>query len=156
METNDPARARMRRAAYLLMGAVWTAVMLAQICRVQPNLSANDRSRWCTVWSLVERGTFQIDEIDAVAGWSTIDKVRHEGHFYSSKPALYPTIVAGVYWGLKTVTGWDLLEETALVVRTILLIVNLLPMLLVLLLVAKIAERHGHSDFGRLSLFLAA
>lgn len=141
---------------YVLIAAAWAGMMAAQIIRVQPHLSANDRSRWCTVWSLVERGTFQIDEIDAVAGWSTIDKVRHDGHFYSSKPALYPTLVAGVYWCLKHATGWDLLTDTAFVVRAILLIVNLLPMLLSLGLIAGIVERHARSDFARYFVVLAA
>ena len=80
----------------------------AQILTAQPLQSANDRSRWETVWSLVERGTFQIDEIDARPGWSTIDKVRHNGHFYSSKPPWQSLLVAGVYWVVKQVTGWSL------------------------------------------------
>src|SRR4051812_39597448 len=63
-----------------------------------PMLSANDRSRWCTVWSLAERGTFQIDEIIRYPGWSTIDMVRQQEHFYSSKPPLLPVCVAGLYW----------------------------------------------------------
>ncbi|MCA9266718.1 MAG: hypothetical protein KDA60_22825, partial [Planctomycetales bacterium] len=53
-----------------------------------PFLSANDRSRWCTVRSLVEHGTYAIDGITQERGWHTIDKVQHVGrdghiHVYS-------------------------------------------------------------------------
>jgi hypothetical protein len=61
-----------RRAAYAVFFAVTLGVLGAAVWRVEPLLSANDRSRWCTVWSLVEQHTYQIDVIDAVPGWSTI------------------------------------------------------------------------------------
>lgn len=105
----------------------------------QPLQSANDRSRWCTVWSLVERGTYQIDEIDQVDGWSTIDKVRHQPkggddfHFYSSKPPLFPTMVAGIYWLQKHVLGMDLRQETQATAQSLLLLINVLPFCLALL-----------------------
>src|SRR3990172_3819224 len=153
---SDTRRRRLCRSLYAVILTVWAAVMGFQISRVQPLQSANDRSRWCTVWSLAERGTYQIDEIDAVPGWSSIDKVRHEGHFYSSKPALFPTITAGVYWCLKQVTGWTLLENTALVTRVLLVIVNLVPMLVALALFAVLLERHAARDFTRVFLLLAA
>ena len=57
-----------RWAAYAVILAITCGLLTAAVWRVKPLLSANDRSRWCTVWSLVERHTFQIDEIDAVAG----------------------------------------------------------------------------------------
>lgn len=103
-----------------------------------PLQSANDRSRWCTVLSLVERGTYHIDAIDADPRWHTIDKVRfrHDDtapwHFYSSKPPLFSTIVAGVYWVQKVVTGDDLQSTPNMVSRRILLVVNLLPWCLAL------------------------
>ena len=96
-----------RRFAYAVIFAVALGLFTAAVWRVKPLLSANDRSRWCTVWSLVERGSYQIDEIDDVPGWSTIDKVRQVGHYYSSKPPVLSTIVAGVYWVERAVTGWS-------------------------------------------------
>ena len=114
-----------------------------------PLQSANDRSRWCTVWSLVERGTYQIDEIDQVRGWSTIDKVRHrtdeasEYHFYSSKPPLFPTLVAGLYWLEKHIVGYQLRVDhpsqqerkrhLLTSTRIILLFVNAVPFILAIL-----------------------
>src|SRR5690606_38162462 len=94
-----------------LLLAVWLAVIAARLLHSEPLQSANDRSRWCTVWSLVEEGTYQIDTIRQRRGWDTIDKVRHEGHFYSSKPPLLSTVVAGVYWLEKQTIGWDLTDD---------------------------------------------
>ena len=74
-----------------------------------PFYSANDRSRWATVRSLGDSGTYEIDEVifaDEPIGWDSIDKVQHLGedgryHFYSSKPPLLPTILAGGYKVIK-------------------------------------------------------
>ena len=70
-----------------------------------PFLSANDRSRWITIRSLVEHGTYEIDEIIKEPNWDSIDVVKHDeqgraapepgqGHFYSSKPPLLSTQIA--------------------------------------------------------------
>ena len=101
-------------------------------------LSANDRSRWATVACLVERGTYVIDEQIAIANpihrnrrpWNSIDKVRHLGadgsqHYYSSKPPLLATMVAGVYWLVHQITGMTLTQYPAYVPRLILLLFNL-------------------------------
>ncbi len=123
----------------LLIVVLATIVQVWAVAQSRPLQSANDRSRWCTVWSLVERGTYHIDEIDQRPNWSTIDKVRHRHgddqpwHFYSSKPPLFSTVVAGVYWIEKHTLGYSLLQHTAFVSRLILLLVNVLPMCLALL-----------------------
>lgn len=101
-------------------------------------LSANDRSRWCTIATLVERGTYVIDAQIEIADekmknrrpWATIDKVRHLGsdgqqHYYSSKPPLFPTLVAGVYKVVNLVTGMTLTDQPVYVARIILALVNL-------------------------------
>ena len=159
--TNSPsdpvteARA-VRRFAMLLIVVVASAMSFTQIVQSTPLQSANDRSRWETVWSLVERGTFQIDEIDAAPGWGTIDKVRHDGHFYSSKPPLQSTLVAGVYKCVKRLTGWNLTDNTAEVSRLILLIVNWLPQVLSLIVIAMLVERYARRDFGKLFVLAVA
>src|SRR5438132_634490 len=68
----------------------------------------------------VDRGIITED------GWKTIDKVlRPDTHdFYSSKPPLLPTVVAGEYWLLKHSFGWSITEHLWEVVRAILLTVN--------------------------------
>lgn len=145
-----------RRFAMLLIIVVASAMSFTQIVQSTPLQSANDRSRWATVWSLVERGTYQIDEIDAVPGWGTIDKVRHDGHFYSTKPPLQSTLVAGVYWCVKRITGWNLIDHTTDVSRIILLIVNWLPRVVSLVVTAMLVERYARRDFGKLFVLVAA
>jgi hypothetical protein len=122
-----------------------------------PMFSANDRSRWCTVWSLVERGTYQIDEIIQRPGWDTIDKVKfRDGHFYSSKPPLLATVVAGIYWVVKHAFGLDLLTQTHETVHTILIVLNLIPWIAALVVLAAIGERYVRTDRGRVFLVVAA
>ncbi len=94
-----------------------------------PFLSANDRSRWCTVRALVDLGTYQIDDVIQQKGWNTIDKVYHRGadgqpHFYSSKPPLYPTMLAVPYGVLQALTGWKLADRPFLVGRLLIWLVN--------------------------------
>ena len=60
--------------------------------------SAHEYSRFGTVESLVERGTFQLDDSTFVA---TIDKIFRDGHYYSHQPPLLPVIEAPVYWVLQ-------------------------------------------------------
>jgi hypothetical protein len=165
-------RQGLRRFVYLLVIAVAGANALASIMTVTllysparfwprhpvhtPFFSANDRSRWCTVWSLVERGTYQIDEIIEHRGWDTIDKGRFQDHFYSSKPPFLSTIVAGLYWLLKRGLGFDLLARTHETVQVILLIVNWVPWIVSLVLLAAIGERYARSDWSRVFLVVAA
>ena len=153
-ESENPPPVRDGRFVFLLL-CLAGGLGLAAILHVEPLLSANDRSRWATVWSLSVRGTYQIDEIIQKEGWDTIDKVRHEGHFYSTKPPLFPTLVAWIYPGVKAVTGWRFegdveglppdekpTDNTKAVVRTILVLVNLLPMLLAVGVLAWFLPQH--------------
>ncbi len=142
----------------------------------RPFLSANDRSRWCTVRALVDAdmrvpgAPYAIDKVIQEPGWDTIDMVKHgrapspedvgaagepwaqsDGkHLYSSKPPLFPTLVAGVYWLVWQATGMTLGTAPHAVVRIILIVVNVIPLLIAFLLLARLIERFGTSDFGRL------
>ena len=60
----------------------------------------NGRSRMATIDSLVERGTFIID--NSVYVW-TGDKVYINGHFYSDKPPVLSFLAAGPYFLMKNV-----------------------------------------------------
>lgn len=143
-----------RRLVYAAVLTVVAGTMTAAILKSEPLQSANDKSRWCSVWSLVERGTWQIDEIEANPDWTTIDKVRHEGHFYSSKPPLLSALYAGAYWAIRRVTGWTLPDDVVAVSRTMLFFTHLLPWLVALWLLCGIAERHIRTEFARV-LFVA-
>jgi hypothetical protein len=133
-----------------------------------PTHGDNDRSRWDTVRALVDQGTYAIGDRDPARitsenkygdggiivedGWKTIDKVLDpETHkFYSSKPPFLPTLLAGEYWILKKALGWSITDQRFLVIRTILFTVNWLPLVIFLILVARLAEELGTTDWGRI------
>jgi hypothetical protein len=199
MHTAEPVPLRRTLAPVLITAAV--AVMVGQILHVMrvyeptlfraedaaaspyspwpskrpepmPTHSDNDRSRWVTVRTLVDQGTYVIghQEVDPQTGefkntgpvsedgWKTIDKVMNpETHdFYSSKPPLLTTLVAGEYWLLKKALGWSIVEQPWEVVRTILLTINALPIAIYLVLLARLLERCGTTDWGRAFILTAA
>jgi len=139
-----------------------TAVIAAAVLQAAPLQSANDRSRWATVWSLVERRTFQVDEIDAIGAWSTIDKVRYRTsesepwHFYSSKPPLLSTMVAGLYAIERATLGYGLVHHTALVTRLLLLFVNVIPFYLSLRSLRSCLQLPGSGLYARLFVLAVA
>jgi hypothetical protein len=136
-----------------------------------PTLGDNDRSRWDTVRALVDDGTYVIGHRDkdpaagkyqdhgiiTEDGWKTIDKVKRPdtNDFYSSKPPLLPTLVAGEYWLLKHLFGWSITEQRWSVVRVILLTVNWLPMVIYFWLLARLLDWLGSTDWGRLYVLAA-
>ena len=129
--------------------------------KTRPFLSANDRSRWCTIRALVEQGTYAIDDIQAEENWDTIDMVKHvdrdgKERLYSSKPTLLPTLIAGPYWILHKLTGETLGTQPHLLGKPIVLLVIVLPLLVLWVCVAKLADRFGTSDWGRLIVVVGA
>lgn len=127
----------------------------------RPFLSGNDRSRWGLVRALVEHGTYSIDDIVCQTNWDTIDMVKHQDaegvwRLYSSKPPLFPTLLAGPYWGVHRATGWTLGDHPFEIGRALLVLVNLLPLVLHFALIAGIAERIGRTDFGKILVVGAA
>jgi hypothetical protein len=115
-EVTPPVRSEPRQFVALLMIASATALALGLALKSPTHLGVNDVSRWCTVWSLLERGTYAIDDCP----WQsrTQDKVEREApfqtkvegkeavkHFYSSKPPLLPTLIAGVLYPFRIATG---------------------------------------------------
>lgn len=134
---------------------------LQEALRLQrPFLSSNDRSRWMTVRSLVEHGTYAIDDIVGQPTWDSIDMVKHKGrdgeyHLYSSKPPLLATLVAGEYWLLHQVTGKTLGTHPYELGRVMVFTINVIPFAVMLVLLAAIVERLGRSDFGRIFVVAA-
>jgi hypothetical protein len=96
--------------------------------------------------------------ISMEAGWITIDKVLHPQklEFVSSKPPLFSTLLAGLYWLLKNSFGWEIVRNQWVVIKTILFLVNGVPWLIYLALLARLAERYGATDWGRLYVLAAA
>ena len=172
----DPNRA-LRTTVYTLLIVAACGTMIGRIWSVRsemggtPLLSANDRSRWATVRSLVDHGTYELDEVifkepdlawdNRDREWYSIDLVRHRGHdglehYYSSKPPLLPTLLAGKYWLVRNVTGQTLADEPFYVVRLLLMTTNVLPLVLYFLLLASLVEKYGRTDWARLFVMAAA
>ena len=143
--------------------------------RPEPTLmfGSNDRSRWATVRAIVENGTYVIGKranLTATAppygdsgiifeeSYTSIDKVMNPdtGEFYSSKPPLFATLLAGEYWLLHKLFGLSIDRDRWLVVGIILITINVLPFALYLFLLAKLIEQYGRSDFGKLITFAVA
>ena len=157
-----------RRATYHLIVLVALALAAGRIAVVTSRdnltafLSANDRSRWCTVATLVEQGTYVIDQQIAITDpikrhihpWQTIDKVRHVGadgkqHYYSSKPPLFPTAVAGVYKMVNLCSGMTLTDQPIYVARIVLALVNLPLLAIFFYATIGCIEKVGRSDWSK-------
>src|SRR5579872_4484760 len=137
-----------------------------------PTFSSNDRSRWATVRALVDHGTYVVGRREKTddppgyrdegivfePGWETLDKVMNPAtrEFYSSKPPLLPTMVAGEYWLLKKLFGWEITRDRWQVVGVVLVTVNVLPLILYLVLLVRLVERFGTSDWAKLFVITAA
>lgn len=131
-----------------------------------PMFSSNDVSRWCTIRALVENGTYVIGQRDLSnpdpktrdsgitfePGWGGVDKVMDPatGKFYSSKPTLLPTLLAGEYWLLYHVFGLTFKNNLFTVVRIMLFTVNLVPLIFYWLLLARLVDRLGKTEWGKL------
>lgn len=128
----------------------------------RPFLSANDRSRWCTVRALVEDdmrvegAPYAIDKVIAQPNWDTIDMASHGGHLYSSKPPLGATLIAGPYWVIHRLTGATLGTHPYEIGRFLVIVFNVIPLVIGFALLARLVERFGTTDWGRLFVVAAA
>jgi hypothetical protein len=93
---------RALRPIVLLFAALSVATIVASM---RGDSGTNTASRLATMDALVHDGTFIIDHSVFVF---TLDKVMRDGHFYSSKPPLWSTVGAGVYWVINRTTGQSL------------------------------------------------
>lgn len=102
-----------------MTGVVACILIVASLVQVLWHLqdssihNANTGSRYATIESLVDEGTYVID--NSVFS-NTIDRVEIEGHSYSSKPPLLPTLTAGVYWVYQQLTGHKIADHEGEVV----------------------------------------
>jgi hypothetical protein len=127
--------------------------------------SSNDASRLASIDSLVERGTWAIDE----SRFLTVDKIKVGDHFYSDKPPLLSYAGAGLYSILHQALGLTLqpdgcdaqrsptrcrtiLETSeadwAYFLLTLLLVSS--PATLILVLIYRLARSRGFSNFSSL------
>ena len=132
---------------FLTAGIVLGLIFLAR-GNTLPALSPNDLSRWATVYSLAERGTYQID----ITPWPpSIDRVQINGHTYSSKPPLLPTLLAAEYLLLKKISFGRLnfQDSPEAVIRIMVATVNLLPLVAFLFLYSRFLEDRVLSPWAR-------
>jgi hypothetical protein len=169
---NDPAQldspheafAERRRLDFILIavtaGAVLGLIFMARGERNAqgvslPMHSVNDLSRWATVYSLAERGTYNIDQTP----WpDTIDRVRLRGHYYSSKPPLLATLLAGEYLLLKKLSFGRLSFHNSpeSVIRIIVTTINLVPLIIFLGLFSRLLDRLAPDPWVRAYTMTAA
>jgi hypothetical protein len=147
----------------------------SKVPRAMPTFSSNDRSRWAAVRALVDEGSWVIGRRDPQDGsdsgiifedgWQSVDKMLNPDtlDFYSTKPPLLTFLVACEYWSLKKAFGWTLADESGAgadqrfaIVRVCLLTFNVVPFIVYLFLLVRLAERFGASDWGRLFVVAAA
>jgi hypothetical protein len=128
--------------------------------------SSNDASRLASIDSLVERGTWAIDD----SRFLTVDKIKVGDHFYSDKPPLLSYIGAGLYSILHRTLGLTLqvdgcdaqrsptrcraiLEigeaDWAYFLLTLLLVSS--PATLILVLIYRLARSRGFGNAGSLA-----
>ncbi len=157
-------RRSLRWSVYLLLIFVSLGAMLGRILAVdsvdkpararRPFLSANDRSRWCTVRALVENdmrvegAPYAIDQVIQQPNWDTIDMVKHDGHLYSSKPPLLPTLMAAVYWPIYRFGGVSLGTHPYEIGRFMLVLFNLIPLAIYFLLLGRAGRAFWDDRLG--------
>jgi hypothetical protein len=111
-----PRRSDLRRFAALIIITAATSIAFGVTLRQPTQMGANDISRWCTIWSLLERGSFIIDEcpwqldtqdkiFKAVKSTTAEPGSPPVKHYYSSKPALLPTMIAGILYPARKLSG---------------------------------------------------
>jgi hypothetical protein len=66
------------------------------------------------------------------------------------------TLMAGIYWIIYHVTGMSLATHPFIVGRIMLVIINVVPLAISFILLARLAERFGTTDWGRLFVIAAA
>lgn len=82
-----------------ILSGLFLFIILAVFTKDDITLSGNESSRFATVQSLVENGTFSIDN----SMFRTEDRVLINGHFYSDKPPLLCIFLASIYWIMHNV-----------------------------------------------------
>ena len=120
--SSPPGASQTRRLVSCLLIGVATVQVLGLTLKTSTFLGVNDISRWCTVWALLERGSYAIDDcpwrektIDVVyRAWPSREAgagAEPVGHFYSNKPAFLPTLIAGMLYPFRAVSGVPLDRE---------------------------------------------
>lgn len=167
----SPSVRGIQKAFFALLILVAASIVGARILTAPGALSPNDGSRWATIRALVDTGSYSIGYREQHAdgtyrdfgiitdrGWDTVDIVMDPTthRFYSSKPTLLPTLLAGEYWVLRHALNLEITRDRLAVTRRILITINLVPFVVYLLVFARVIERLGTTMWGGLFVFTTA
>lgn len=110
--------ARALSVTFMVCSLLMAASMIMVIWNLQDSSlrNANTASRFATIESLVDHGTFYINKSRYVF---TIDKYKVGDHYMSSKPPVLSTLAAGVYYGYQKLTGEKIRTHEGNVVRVV-------------------------------------
>jgi hypothetical protein len=159
------------RHVYAFLTLIAASLVGARIMTAPGAYSVNDQSRWATIRALVDTGSYSIGYreeyadgtyrdfgINALKDWESADVVMHPEtkRFYSSKPPLLPTVLAGEYWVLRTAFGLNMRRDRLLIARTLLITINLLPFIFYLIVLSRLVDRLCTTDWARLFVFATA
>jgi len=125
-----------------LMPIVMAAWILTGIFSNPSATGANDASRWDTVWSLTTGHGYVIDG----APFPTVDKVCRRGQYFSSKPPLLATVVAGLVFLVHETTPFRFPRDRDAVVWFVLIAVNVIPAVIMASLYSKLLESSGFNQ----------
>ncbi|HEX2899259.1 MAG TPA: hypothetical protein VHS96_06035 [Bacteroidia bacterium] len=121
------------RRSLVWMIVVLGLILVASTFWKKGRLGDNARSRFITVERLVERNTWaHIAPGDTTPFEPSIDVIKMGDRIYSSKPPLYPLIMAGEAKVLKAVTGWEFYAHRKDYLRFLIILNQILPYLLML------------------------
>jgi hypothetical protein len=112
--SRSPARELSTRFVVCTLMMAMSFIMVLWNLQDSSLQNANTGSRYATIESLVDHGTYWIDDSRYVG---TIDKYKVGEHYISSKPPMLSTLAAGSYWAYRAVTGKGIRKWEGEVVR---------------------------------------
>ncbi|HPG00765.1 MAG TPA: hypothetical protein PLE77_11900 [Kiritimatiellia bacterium] len=112
-----------------VLGVLLLNLVLLIVFAQRQSTSANTDSRLATIECLAHYGTFHIDRSRYVG---TIDKVRLNGHFLSTKPPLLSSAAALAYRVFAECTGRTFANDEALSIYFVSVVTGVLPYMLLL------------------------
>ncbi|MBN1489229.1 MAG: hypothetical protein JXA69_04870 [Phycisphaerae bacterium] len=154
------------RYAIALTAALTGALMIGLLLNAPPAMCPNDNARWNAVWAMIETG--RCSWVHEEKGWPlfTIDRCTYDvieteadkqaARWYSAKPPLMQVILAGIAWPICRVFGLDFRYDFAIVGRTILILVNAVPLMVYLALFGRMLLALGTRGFALVFCLLAA
>lgn len=139
-----------RFVAWLVICA--SAVMVMWNLQKSSKKNSNTGSRYATVESLVDHGTYSINR----SGYRfTIDKVKIGKRYYSSKPPTLPTYAAGVYYVYQKVTGHRIKTHEGQVLWVVGMATGWLSHVVLLLYFFRLSRRLFQRQLAQLGALIA-